>query len=52
MLGERANRLKARILSGKHGRICGGYKWESESALPGEACVVSKQFLAEEAGTD
>jgi hypothetical protein len=39
MLGERANRLKAQILSGKHGCICGGYKCEGERALPGEICV-------------
>jgi len=38
MLGERANRLKARILSGKHGRRCGGHKCEGERALPGEIC--------------
>ena len=38
MLGERANRLKARILSGKHGRRCGGHKCEGERALPGEVC--------------
>jgi len=38
MLGEKAIRFKARILSGKHGRRCGGYKCEGERALPGESC--------------
>lgn len=36
MLGERAKRLKARYLHGKHGSICGGHKRERVSALPGE----------------
>lgn len=40
MLGERANRLEAQILSGKHGSRCGGYKCEGERALPGEICLV------------
>ena len=39
MLGEKANRFKARILSGKHGSRCGGYKCEGERALPGEICM-------------
>ncbi len=38
MLGEKANRFKAQILSGKHGRRCGGHKREGECALPGEVC--------------
>mgnify|MGYP001599921785 FL=1 len=50
--GEKANRFKAQILSGRHGRRCGGYKWESNCALPGEVCPVSTQFLPEEDGTD
>lgn len=39
MLGKKAHIFKARTLSGKHGRICGGYKCEGERALPGEICV-------------
>ena len=38
MLGEKANRFKAQILSGKHGRRCGGHKREGKCALPGEIC--------------
>ena len=52
MLGEKAIRFKALNLSGKHRRRCGGHKREGKCAIPGEVCPVSKQFLAEEAGTD
>ena len=38
VLGEKAIRFKARILSGKHGRRCGGHKREGKCALPGEIC--------------
>jgi hypothetical protein len=48
MLGEKANRFKAQYLYGKHRRRCGGHKWESKCALPGEVCPVSTQFLSEE----
>ena len=47
MLGEKANTFKAQILSGKHRRRCGGYKWESKCAIPGEVCPVSKQHPAD-----
>jgi len=49
MLGERANRLKARILSGKHGRRCGGHKCEGERALPGEICQSALSYWRREA---
>ncbi len=52
MLGEEANISKARYLYGKYVCRCGGHKWESKSALPGEVCPVSKQFQPEEGGTD
>ena len=38
VLGEKAIRFKALILSGKHGRRCGGHKREGKCALPGEVC--------------
>jgi len=38
VLGEKAIRFKAQILSGKHGRRCGGHKREGKCALPGEIC--------------
>jgi hypothetical protein len=38
MLGEKAIRFKARILSGKRGRRCDGHKREGKCALPGEVC--------------
>jgi len=52
ILGKRAIRLKAQILSGKYVCKCGGHKWEGKCAIPGEVCPVSTQFLPEEDGTD
>ena len=37
-LDEEATIFKVRYLYGKLVRICGGYKREAESALPGEIC--------------
>lgn len=39
MLGEESIISKAQNLSGKHGRICGGYKREGKCALPGDVCM-------------
>ena len=43
MLGEESIISKARYLSGKHGRRCGGYKREGKCALPGEVCIFAYQ---------
>jgi hypothetical protein len=45
MSDEKANIFKVRYLYGRHGRICGGHKRESECALPGEispVCLVPR----------
>ena len=46
MLGEKANIFKARTLSGKHGRRCGGHKREGGRALPGEVCRYARRASA------
>jgi hypothetical protein len=38
VMGEEANKFKARYLHGNHGSICGGHKCEGRCALPGEIC--------------
>ena len=38
VMGEKANKFKARYLYGNHGSICGGHKCEGGCALPGEVC--------------
>ena len=45
VLGEKAIRFKAQILSGKHGRRCGGHKREGKCALPGEVCMFAARLL-------
>jgi len=40
MLGEEAILSKALYLSGKRERRCGGHKWESKRALPGEVLFI------------
>jgi hypothetical protein len=50
MLGERAKRLKARCLHGKHGSICGGHKRERVGALPGEISNTPDKVLPPRGG--
>ena len=38
VMGEKANKVKARYLYGNHGSRCGGHKCEGRRALPGEIC--------------
>ena len=45
VLGEMANIIKARTLSGKYGRICGGHKRKGRCALPGEICKSAARLL-------
>jgi len=43
-LDEKANVFKVRYLYRKLVRICGGYKREGESALPGEICNFAEEL--------
>jgi hypothetical protein len=45
VLGERAKRLKARCLHGKHGSICGGHKRERVCEIPGEIWMFAGHSL-------
>lgn len=46
MLDKKTINFKVRYLHGKHGRICGRYKREGESALPGEVSCYADVLLS------
>lgn len=50
MPDEKAHIFKVQYLYGRHGRICGGHKRESECALPGEICLSAEELSSSRGG--
>jgi len=46
MPDKKSNIFKVQYLYGRHERICGGHKRESECALPGEICPFAEVLLS------